>query len=65
VYPTTSTRFPAVLDPARKLLKLPREWIRRHRERRELRSLSPREISDVCPKFTEAQQEMHKPFWRP
>jgi uncharacterized protein YjiS (DUF1127 family) len=37
---------------------------RRARERAELRSLSRREIFDFCPNLTEADREMHKPFWR-
>jgi uncharacterized protein YjiS (DUF1127 family) len=41
-----------------------REWGRRWRSRRELRSLSQREIVDFCPKLTEALNEAKKPFWR-
>jgi uncharacterized protein YjiS (DUF1127 family) len=37
---------------------------RRARERAELRSLSRREVLDFCPNSTEADREMHKPFWR-
>ena len=37
---------------------------RRARERAELRSLSDREIFDFCLNRTEAEHEMHKPFWR-
>jgi uncharacterized protein YjiS (DUF1127 family) len=37
---------------------------RRARERAELRSLSRRDILDLCPKGTEADREMNKPFWR-
>jgi uncharacterized protein YjiS (DUF1127 family) len=42
-----------------------REWARRWRSRRELRSLSQREIADFCPKLTDALREGDKPFWRP
>jgi uncharacterized protein YjiS (DUF1127 family) len=41
------------------------EWACRWRSRRELRSLSQREISDFCPKLTEALHEAEKPFWHP
>jgi uncharacterized protein YjiS (DUF1127 family) len=41
-----------------------REWGRRWRSRRELRSLSQREIADFCPKLTDALNEAEKPFWR-
>ena len=30
-----------------------------------VRSLSQREISDFCPKLSEALHEAEKPFWRP
>lgn len=39
-------------------------WHRRHHDRAVLRSLSPREISDFCPRQAEVEAEMHKPFWR-
>jgi uncharacterized protein YjiS (DUF1127 family) len=42
-----------------------REWLRRWRERRELRAMSQREIADFCPKLTDALREAEKPFWRP
>jgi uncharacterized protein YjiS (DUF1127 family) len=41
-----------------------REWVRRWRQRRELRSMSQREIADFCPKLTDALHEADKPFWR-
>jgi uncharacterized protein YjiS (DUF1127 family) len=41
-----------------------REWARRWRQRRELRSMSQREIADFCPKLTDALHEADKPFWR-
>jgi uncharacterized protein YjiS (DUF1127 family) len=41
------------------------EWRRRSYSRAELRSLSRREIADVCPGFTEVEQEARKRFWRP
>jgi uncharacterized protein YjiS (DUF1127 family) len=42
-----------------------REWARLWRERRELRTMSQREIADFCPKLTDALREADKPFWRP
>jgi uncharacterized protein YjiS (DUF1127 family) len=39
-------------------------WLRRRKERAILRSLSRRDIHDFCPKYTEAEVEMNKPFWR-
>ena len=39
-------------------------WRRRHRNRAELRSLSPREIRDFCRRQANAEEEMNKPFWR-
>jgi uncharacterized protein YjiS (DUF1127 family) len=42
-----------------------REWVRRWRERRELRQMSQREIADFCPKLSDALHEADKPFWRP
>jgi uncharacterized protein YjiS (DUF1127 family) len=41
------------------------EWAHRWRARRELRGMSQREISDFCPKLTDALNEADKPFWRP
>jgi uncharacterized protein YjiS (DUF1127 family) len=41
-----------------------RKWGRRWQSRRELRSLSQREIADFCPKLTDAVNEAEKPFWR-
>jgi uncharacterized protein YjiS (DUF1127 family) len=41
-----------------------REWVRRWRERRELRQMSQREIADFCPKLSDALHEADKPFWR-
>jgi uncharacterized protein YjiS (DUF1127 family) len=41
-----------------------REWRRRAVSRRELRSLSSREIADFCPGLSEAEHEARKPFWR-
>jgi len=41
-----------------------REWRIRAVSRRELRSLSRREIADFCPGLTEVEQEERKPFWR-
>jgi uncharacterized protein YjiS (DUF1127 family) len=42
-----------------------REWVRLWRTRRELRTMSQREIADFCPKLTDALREADKPFWRP
>ncbi len=39
-------------------------WLRRRNDRVLLRSLSPRDIHDFCPKHSEAEAEMNKPFWR-
>ena len=39
-------------------------WLRRRRDRAMLRSLSRRDIHDFCPRLTEAEAEMNKPFWR-
>jgi uncharacterized protein YjiS (DUF1127 family) len=41
-----------------------REWWRRAMSRRELRSLSRRQIADFCPGLSEAEHEARKPFWR-
>jgi uncharacterized protein YjiS (DUF1127 family) len=41
-----------------------REWRRRWRSRRQLRSLTAREIRDFCPDLTVAEREAGKPFWR-
>jgi uncharacterized protein YjiS (DUF1127 family) len=42
-----------------------RQWARVWRARRELRAMSQREITDFCPKLTDALREADKPFWRP
>lgn len=39
-------------------------WHRRSKDRAMLRSLSPRDIQDFCPRHTEAEAEMNKPFWQ-
>jgi uncharacterized protein YjiS (DUF1127 family) len=39
-------------------------WLRRRSDRAVLRSLSLRDIHDFCPRHTEAEAEMSKPFWR-
>jgi uncharacterized protein YjiS (DUF1127 family) len=39
-------------------------WRRRSRDRAALRSLGPQAIHDFCPRQTEAELEMNKPFWR-
>ena len=39
-------------------------WKQRHRDRAVLRSLSPRDIRDFCPREADAEEEMSKPFWR-
>lgn len=50
-----------LLERIRQVLSL---WRRRHRDRAVLRALSPRLLSDFCPRQAEAEAEMHKPFWR-
>ena len=39
-------------------------WQRRSSDRAALRSLGPQAIADFCPRLTEAEIEMNKPFWR-
>jgi len=39
-------------------------WLRRRTDRAILRSLNLRDIHDFCPRHTEAEAEMNKPFWR-
>ena len=39
-------------------------WLRRRDDRAILRALSLRDIHDFCPRHTEAEAEMNKPFWR-
>lgn len=39
-------------------------WRRRSRDRAVLRSLSQRDLHDFCPRLTDAEAEMNKPFWR-
>ena len=39
-------------------------WFRRRNDRAILRSLSARDLHDFCPRHTEAEAEMSKPFWR-
>lgn len=39
-------------------------WLRRRKDRAILRSLSLRDLHDFCPRHTEAEAEMNKPFWR-
>ena len=39
-------------------------WKQRHRDRTVLRSLSPRDIRDFCPREADVEEEMSKPFWR-
>ena len=39
-------------------------WLRRRNDRAMLRSLSLHDIHDFCPRHTEAEAEMSKPFWR-
>jgi len=39
-------------------------WLRRGKDRAILRSLSLRDIHDFCPRHTEAEAEMNKPFWQ-
>lgn len=39
-------------------------WLRRRRNREILRSLSLRDVHDFCPRHSEAEAEMNKPFWQ-
>jgi len=39
-------------------------WLRRRHDRHMLRSLSVRDVHDFCPRLSEAEAEMNKPFWR-
>jgi uncharacterized protein YjiS (DUF1127 family) len=39
-------------------------WLRRRNDRSMLRSFRLRDIHDFCPRHTEAEAEMNKPFWR-
>jgi uncharacterized protein YjiS (DUF1127 family) len=39
-------------------------WVRRRHDRDMLRSLSARDLQDFCPRLSEAEAEMNKPFWR-
>lgn len=39
-------------------------WLRRRHDREILRSLSLRDVQDFCPRQSEAEAEMNKPFWR-
>jgi uncharacterized protein YjiS (DUF1127 family) len=50
-----------LLERIRQVLAL---WRRRHQDRAMLRSLSPRQIADFCPRQADVEAEMHKPFWR-
>lgn len=48
----------------RRLWRVVGLWLRRRQDRVILRSLSPRDLHDFCPKLSEAEAEMNKPFWR-
>jgi uncharacterized protein YjiS (DUF1127 family) len=63
--PTSSVFAGTVRTQANVAWSLLREWLFRWRSRRELRSLTQREITDFCPKLTDALHEAEKPFWRP
>jgi uncharacterized protein YjiS (DUF1127 family) len=63
--PTSSVCAGTVRTQANVAWSLLREWVCRWRSRRELRSLTQREITDFCPKLTDALHEAEKPFWRP
>jgi uncharacterized protein YjiS (DUF1127 family) len=63
--PTSSVFAGTVRTQANVAWSLLREWAFRWRSRRELRSLTQREITDFCPKLTDALREAEKPFWRP
>jgi len=63
-----SVEAPSAAGPIRCYLQAVRdalrEWRRRHSSRAELRMLGQREIADFHPRLTEAEGEMHKPFWK-
>ena len=65
--PSGLTR-PSALEQARhwheRIGQLLALWQRRSRDRAALRSLSAHAIQDFCPRLTEAEMEMNKPFWR-
>jgi len=50
--------------PLRGICQVVGSWLRRAKDRAILRSLSDRDIHGFCPKHTEAEAEMNKPFWR-
>ena len=51
----------SLLGRIRQVLAL---WRRRHQDRAVLRSLSPRQVADFCPRQADVEAEMNKPFWR-
>lgn len=63
-----ATRVDHVAEPARPPLRgvwqVVVSWLRRRNDRTMLRSFSLRDIHDFCPRHTEAEAEMNKPFWR-
>lgn len=63
--------LPAAVDHAqqtfaqlRAIRQVVGSWVRRHHDRTILRSLSPRDLHDFCPRRSEAEAEMNKPFWQ-
>jgi uncharacterized protein YjiS (DUF1127 family) len=67
--PTVSRRDPLAITNAipslrKKLVETLREWRRRLRSRRDLMTLSDRDLWDMRLTRTDAEQEASKPFWR-
>jgi uncharacterized protein YjiS (DUF1127 family) len=54
----------AIPSLRKKFVDAVREWRRRHRSRRDLMSLSDRDLWDMRLTRAEAKQEASKPFWR-
>jgi uncharacterized protein YjiS (DUF1127 family) len=66
--PSRPSTLESIFDPMRRrharIRQLLSVWRSRSRDRAALRSLSPQAIHDFCPRQTEAEMEMNKPFWR-
>jgi len=52
------------LPQPRRIWRIVGLWFRRRHDRHMLRSLSVRDVHDICPRLSEAEAEMNKPFWR-
>jgi uncharacterized protein YjiS (DUF1127 family) len=67
ISPHSATRLPTlhrIYQESMRIRQVLSEWQRRCRDRSVLRSLSPQSIRDFCPRLTEAEAEMNKPFWQ-